>query len=188
MTERVVRGDRGWDFGTRRCRLPRVSTEVDTNPAIDARETVLRAAVGEAARRGDPCLGTDHLPLGLLADPVGIAAEALQVDLDEARGALLRLDGQALGAIGVDPGLAVSGSSGSTRRGRRPFTEGAKQVLVRAVREASGSAERRITDRHLMLGIVTAGPPDPAVLLLRALDRDPAAIRESLRSIDDGRR
>ena len=154
--------------------------------AVDARETVLRAAVAEAARRGDPYLGTEHLLLGLLADPNGVAVRALGVDVDEGRAALDRLDGEALGSIGIDPGLTVPGT-GAPRRSRPPFTDGLRQALRRAVDGTTGGGERRITDRHLLLGIVSGEPPDAAALLLRALGCDPAAIRESLRSMGQRR-
>jgi ATP-dependent Clp protease ATP-binding subunit ClpA len=145
----------------------------------DAREAVLRAAAAEARRRGDGYVGTEHLLLGLLVDPIGPGASAIGIKIEEARDALRRLDGQALESVGIDADLAPS-SGRAPRRRHLPFTNGTKLVLRRAVEEAVRLEERTITLRHLLLGILAAEPPDQAVRLLRFLGRDPEAIRASL--------
>src|SRR5580704_17413732 len=58
---------------------------------IDARE--------EARRRGDRKVGTEHLILGLLREPV--LAQALGCDLQTARDALDAMDHDALAAVGI---------------------------------------------------------------------------------------
>ena len=58
---------------------------------IDARE--------EARRRGDRKVGTEHLILGLLREPV--LAQALGCDLQTARDALDAMDHAALAAVGI---------------------------------------------------------------------------------------
>jgi ATP-dependent Clp protease ATP-binding subunit ClpA len=147
--------------------------------APDAREAVVRAAAAEARRRGEGYVGTEHLLLGLLVDPIGPGARAIGVEVEEARDALRRLDGQALESVGIIADLAPS-MGRSPRRRHLPFTNGTKLVLRRAMEEAAGLEERTITLRHLLVGILAAEPPDQAVRLLRFLGRDPEAIRASL--------
>jgi ATP-dependent Clp protease ATP-binding subunit ClpA len=141
--------------------------------------------MAEARRRGDKYVGSEHLLLGLLADPLGLATRAIGVDLAEARAALHRFDGEALDAIGIgiDSSLAAPGVGLDNCR-RLRFTNGAKQVLQRAAHEALRLRESRITTRHILLGILAAQPPDQAALLLRFLDRDTDHIRESLLPVD----
>ena len=131
---------------------------------IDARTAALRSAEGEARRRGDTRVGSDHLLVALVADPHDAAA--IGVDHDQAREALERLDAEALHAIGVDPTLTTAVGIEHTRRGRLPLTNGAKQALRRAIRESDQLDESAITVRHLVLAILEAQPPDPAADLL----------------------
>lgn len=80
---------------------------------IDARE--------EARRRGDRKVGTEHLILGLLREPV--LAQALGCDLRTARDALDAMDHDALAAVGSALRSAHhryrSTSRSNVRRGRR---------------------------------------------------------------------
>jgi ATP-dependent Clp protease ATP-binding subunit ClpA len=148
--------------------------------------------MAEARRRGDKYVGSEHLLLGLLADPLGLATRAIGVDLPEARAALQRFDGQALDAIGINSSLAVPGASGASgARGamadncrRLRLTNGAKQVLQRAAHEGLRLRETRVTIRHILLAILAARPPDQAALLLRFLDRDTDHIRQSLLPVE----
>src|SRR4051794_40751991 len=59
-------------------------------------------AAEEARRRGGRRVGTDDVALAMLSDPDSEFAQALAVDLDEARGALQGLDRQALASLGID--------------------------------------------------------------------------------------
>ena len=145
---------------------------------INAREAALHAADAEARRRGDNRVGTDHLLVALMAEPQ--VAAAIGVDPDQAREALERLDAVALDAIGVDPTLAATSGVEDTARGRLPLTNGAKQALRRAIRESDQLDESAITVRHLVLAILGTEPPDPAASLLRYLNVDTTAARESL--------
>jgi hypothetical protein len=81
---------------------------------IDARE--------EARRRGDRKVGTEHLLLGLLREPV--LAQALGCDLQTARDALAALDHDALAAsvsaLRSTHHRYRSTSRSNVRRGRRP--------------------------------------------------------------------
>ncbi len=72
---------------------------------------VMLDASAEAQRLGDRTVGTEHLTLALLADPVSPSAKALGVSLAEARKALQTLDFAALSAVGIDavePGPATA--------------------------------------------------------------------------------
>jgi ATP-dependent Clp protease ATP-binding subunit ClpA len=146
----------------------------------DVRRAVLTSAAEEAQRRGDRRLGTEHLLLGLLDDPNGLASRFLAIDLESAREASTALDRAALSAVGVDLG-SFDQPSGPTRARRRPWlTSGARSVLERSVHEAQAAKARRIEDRHLLLGLLACKPPDPAFQLLAALGIDPAEARERL--------
>ncbi len=145
---------------------------------IDARKAALHVAEAEARRRGDSRIGTDHLLVALVAEPQ--AAAAVEVDRDQAREALDRLDAVAFHTIGIDPTLATTSGVEHTGRGRLPLTHGAKQALRRAIRESDQLDESAITVRHLVLAVLAAEPPDPAANLLHYLNVDTAAARGSL--------
>jgi ATP-dependent Clp protease ATP-binding subunit ClpA len=150
-----------------------------TRLSIDARSALLRAADTEAARRGDRYVGTEHLLLGLLAEPGGIAERTLGVTLGDARDALTRLDAQALEAVGVGPGLTTADPSGSGGH-RFRLSNGAKQALVRAVTDAKDRGKGVISGRMLLAGVMAGEPPDPAADLVRFMGLDVGAIRLSL--------
>ena len=80
---------------------------------IDARE--------EARRRGDRKVGTEHLILGLLMEPV--VEQALGCDLQTARDALDAMDQDALAAVGIGAGFSAPpipiDEPSNVRRGRR---------------------------------------------------------------------
>jgi ATP-dependent Clp protease ATP-binding subunit ClpA len=147
----------------------------------EARE-VWRAAIGEAQRRRDGYLGTEHLLLGVLADPVGFGAEVIGTDLAHARAALHAMDLRALGGVGIDAGseLDATPSPARPRRRRTIVTNGAKVVAARAAREAAAVDERTISVRHLLIALVDAPPPDQAIELLRTLGTDLDELRRSL--------
>ena len=84
--------------------------------STDARVAMLHAARAEATARGDRYVGTEHLLLGLLAEPGGVAERALEIGLDEMRAALRRFDGEALDAVGVDVVLPAATGRAVVRR------------------------------------------------------------------------
>ena len=146
----------------------------------DARKLVLTAAAGEARRRGDRRLGTDHLLLGLLHDPAAEAASTLGVDLASARAAQDALDRAALAAVGIraddlDP---IEDAAGPRRR--PPLTSGARAVFKRALEQARPSKRGRIGTRHFLLALLACQRPDPAAELLHQLGVDPAVVRDRL--------
>lgn len=153
--------------------------------AADARGAMLRAAVQEAHRRGAHHLGTDHLLLGLLSEPGGVAERALGVSLEEARQALVTSDAQALETIGVDPGLAATDPSPSDGR-HLPLSSGARAAMVRAVTEAKDRGENVISTQILLTAVLAAEPPDPAAELVHLMQLDVPAIQLALRQAGNG--
>jgi ClpA/ClpB-like protein len=143
----------------------------------------------EARRRGDRRAGTDHLVLGLLQEPTIEAL--LDVSLQQARDAMESLDREALGAVGLGPGVdapplpmrqvpnrpTIKGLIGRLRA-----TPAAKRVLQEA-----GKPMRRgkhITARQVLIRILELQPPDPAAVLLSALGVNTSDLRRRLAAMD----
>jgi ATP-dependent Clp protease ATP-binding subunit ClpA len=158
----------------------------------EARAVVI-GAVGEAERRRDRHVGTEHLLLGVIAseDPLTHAViDAAGLDLQRARQALDTGDLDALAAIGVDvrtmptqePDPPARRTFGRFRRpsGHLPFTGGAKQTLESTLRHALGRGDRHIGIEHILLALTDGSARDPAHQLLTALDIDVAALRADL--------
>ncbi|MGC4981410.1 Clp protease N-terminal domain-containing protein [Streptomyces sp. DT193] len=151
----------------------------------DAR-AVVEGAVSHSGRVGAETVEEEHMLLSLL-DREGSRGsfaltslgesgfrESLERDLAEARrrGGLSRADADALSGLGIDLSEIVSrieeahgegalesgGRGGNGRRARRrPFGQGAKDVLVRALRIAAARRDRHIGDEHLLLAITLRG-------------------------------
>jgi ATP-dependent Clp protease ATP-binding subunit ClpA len=99
-------------------------------------------------------IGTEHLLLGLLADPEGDAARALgslNITLEAAREQVREIIGE-----GTEP-----------QSGHIPFTPRAKKVLELSLREALTLRSQSIGSEHLLLGIVAEGEGVAAVVLDR---------------------
>ena len=148
---------------------------------IDARE--------EARRRGDRKVGTEHLILGLLRDPV--LAEALGCDLQTARDALDAMDRDALAAIGIDatfnaPPIPIDEPTKrparptfkAVLRDRLPMTPAAKTALEKAYKEVRRG--HHVGPEQALLPVLELQPPDPAAELIAALGVDRAAVRQRL--------
>jgi ATP-dependent Clp protease ATP-binding subunit ClpA len=89
-------------------------------------------------------IGTEHLLLGLLADPEGNAARALgslNVTLDAAR----------------EQVREIIGEGRLPQQGHIPFTPRAKKVLELSLREALTLGSQSIGTEHLLLGLVAEG-------------------------------
>ncbi len=144
--------------------------------------TAVTDAVAEAARRGDRRVGTEHLLLGLLDDPAGVAAGALGTDIVAARAALDAMDAEALASVGVDVDVAgVPPAPQPTRLpSRRPFTAAARETLGRTLRIASARRVGRLEPQHLLLALLESAPPDPAAQLLDRLGVDRPLVHERL--------
>jgi ATP-dependent Clp protease ATP-binding subunit ClpA len=101
----------------------------------------IKAAAEEARQRRHDFLSPEHLALGLLHEPEGLAAkaiEALGVPYDTARDAL----------VGVLP----PASADEPVQGRIPFTRGAKKTMELAVREALRLGHNYVGTEHILLG------------------------------------
>jgi hypothetical protein len=112
----------------------------------DRAKRALHAAQEEARDHLHDYVGTEHLALGLLHEPDGIAVkaiEALGVTSSAAHDALVA----ALGPARVTE--RVSGDSGFTAKSRR--------VLELAVRDALRMGHNYIGTEHLLLGVLDEG-------------------------------
>jgi hypothetical protein len=163
-----------------------MTTESVAPEALHAWAICLRAGE-EARRRGDRRAGTDHLLLALFEDPS--TEGVLGVNLQQARQALESLDHEALGALGLGPGLdapplpmrAVPKKPtirDVIQKDRVRITPGAKKVLEQASKP--NRRRLRITARQVLAQILALQPPDPAAVLLGALGVDRAAARQLL--------
>ena len=144
----------------------------------------------EARRRGDRRTGTDHVLLALLEDPSTEAV--LGVSLQQARQALDSLDQEALGALGLGPGVDAPALPmravpkkprlrDIAKKNRLRMTPAAKKVLE----DASKPNRRRIyvTGQQVLAQILTLQPPDPAAVLLEALGVNTSEVRRRLDAV-----
>ena len=159
----------------------------------------------EARRRGDRRVGTEHVVLGLLREPE--IAQVLGCDLGAAREALDAMDCDALVAVGIDTPLgappvptrepALGGRRSAAQpegvlTDRLPMTPVAKQVLEQSGKDGR---HRRPVDRwsreRVLIALLSLAPPDPAAVLLDALEVDRAAVgahlSEAIGKARDGR-
>ena len=163
-----------------------MTTESAAPEALHAWAIYMRASE-EARRRGDRRTGTDHLLLALLEDPS--TEGMLGVSLQQARQALESLDQEALGALGMGsgtdaPSLPMRAVPKKPRlrdaasKDRLRITPAAKKVLE----EASKPNRRRlqVTAQQVLAQILTLQPPDPAAVLLDALDVNTSEVRRRL--------
>jgi hypothetical protein len=147
---------------------------------IDARE--------EARRRGDRKVGTEHLILGLLREPV--LAQALGCDLQTARDALDAMDHDALAAVGIGaafnaPPIPIDEpikrpsrpTLKAVLRDRLPMTPAAKTALEKSYKEIRRG---HLPPQQVLLNILELKPPDPAAELIVALRVDRGAARQRL--------
>ena len=148
----------------------------------------------EARRRGDRRTGTDHILLALFEDPWVEAV--LGVSLQQAREALESLDQEALAALGLGSGTdapplpmhAVPKKPKlrdlMLQKDRFRMTPAAKKVL-----EAASKPNRRrlqVTAQQVLAQILTLQPPDPAAVLLGALDVNTSEVRRRLDAVTPG--
>jgi ATP-dependent Clp protease ATP-binding subunit ClpA len=142
----------------------------------------------EARRRGDRKVGTEHLILALLREPV--LAQTLGCDLQTARDALDAMDHDALAAVGIGaafnaPPIPIDEPIKRPSRpllkavlgDRMPMTPAAKKAL-----EETWKERRRghVPTQHVLLTVLELEPPDPAAELIAALGVDRAAARQRL--------
>jgi hypothetical protein len=141
----------------------------------------------EARRRGDRRTGTDHILLALFEDPS--IEVVLGVNLQRARQALESLDGEALGAVGLGPGIDVpelpmrtlptKPTFGAVIQKDRPrLTPAAKKVLQEAVKP--NRRKTQVTAHQVLAQVLALQPPDPAAVLLGALGVNTSEVRRRL--------
>src|SRR5215813_6153954 len=143
-----------------------------------ARRSVV-AAQEEARTLGHNYIGTEHVLLGLLSEPEGLAARALGpfgISLASAR----------------EEVAAKVGTGAEPMKGHIPFTPRAKKVLELALREALQLHHNYIGTEHILLGLIREGEGVAAQVLtqhadltaIRAamLDLLPAASAEAARA------
>lgn len=131
-----------------------------TRLAEEARH-VVRSAVAHAREVGSSHVGTEHLVLGLLADPQSVACRAITGV------------GGSVDEIGSAARSEMDSVEGGERSGGHiPFSADSKKVLELALREAIRSGDRRIGTEHILLGIVRDDKsPGARVLLPNGVSR-----------------
>jgi ATP-dependent Clp protease ATP-binding subunit ClpA len=152
----------------------------------DARQAVILAQENARTLHHD-FIGTEHILLGLLAQPDALSSRVLGrhgLDHDRARQSVLRLlsqkpedalDADALESIGIDLSAirekveAAFGPGALDRKPRTnrrvhllgghhiPFNSRAKKVLELSLREAINLRHKHIADGHILLGVLREG-------------------------------
>ena len=163
-----------------------MTTESDVPEVLHVWAIYLRASE-EARRRGDRRTGTDHILLALMEDP---SIEAvLGVNLQQARQALESLDHEALGTLGMGSAtdapplpMRVVPKKPTIRavmkRDRLRMTPAAKKVLAETVKP--NRRKTQVTAQQVLSQILPLEPPDPAAVLLGALDVNTSEVRRQL--------
>ena len=115
----------------------------------------VRQARAEAQTRGADQVANEHVILGLVSEPDGLAAKAIVavgVPLDQ-------LTAATIDALGPDDGSTT---------GRVPFGAAAKKTMELALREALHLGHNYIGTEHLLLGLLR-NKTEPAARLLERL-------------------
>src|SRR6266446_5389629 len=141
---------------------------------------VVVLAQEEARRLQHNYIGTEHVLLGLLGEPGGLAAQALdrfEVSLTGAR----------------EEVKAIVGTGDKTMSGHIPFTPRAKKTLELALREALQLQHNYIGTEHILLGLIREGDGVAARILkehgtlieirMAVLDLLPAAQAQATRGL-----
>jgi ATP-dependent Clp protease ATP-binding subunit ClpC len=113
---------------------------------------VVVLAQEEARRLQHNYIGTEHVLLGLLGEPGGLAAQALD------------RFGMSLAAAREEV-KALVGSGDKTTSGHIPFTPRAKKTLELALREALQLHHNYIGTEHILLGLIREGDGVAAQIL-----------------------
>jgi len=135
---------------------------------LRARRSIL-AAADEARRLGHEHMGTEHLLLGLLTEPDGLAVKTLD----------------ACGHPAEAVRAAVEAEAGSDRRpsrviGRVEFTPGAQQTLELTMREAVRLGHNYVGTEHVLLALSAEEEEGRAVETLRSLGLTYDQLREKV--------
>jgi Clp amino terminal domain, pathogenicity island component len=105
----------------------------------------VEAAQDEARERGHDHIVTEHIALGLLHEPDGLAARAI-----EALGVSAEAARQALG------GALPAPAAGPPASGQIPYTPRAKKAMALALREALRLGHNYIGTEHILLAVLEA--------------------------------
>ena len=167
-----------------------------------ARSAVVQAQE-EARRLHHPRIGTEHVLVGLLVEPVGAGGRALRrlgLDLEGAREELASRfapatsfapeEAEALQSIGIDleeVRRSVEDSFGEgaldraerrwLARGHIPFSPSAKKCLELSLREAVRLGDKHIGTEHVALALARDAARSGAGRLLSAGGIDPGRLR-----------
>jgi ATP-dependent Clp protease ATP-binding subunit ClpC len=137
-----------------------------------ARRVVVDSQV-EARRLGSEQIDAAHILLGVIHEPPGVGAQALQrmgISLDPLREQLRQLIGRGAG----------------TPQGQVPYTSGAKKVLEFSQMDALTFAHNYIGTEHLLLGVIREGDGAGAQVLAELgadLAAGHAAVAELLKTV-----
>ncbi len=128
---------------------------------VNARRVIVLAQ-DEAKRMQHNYIGTEHILLGLLGVPDGVAGRALA-------GLGLSLEGAR------EEVTAIIGTGSMAPTGRIPFTPRAKKILELSLREALQLHHNYIGTEHILLGLIREGEGVGAQILAQHAEahRDP---------------
>ena len=155
---------RGWDLRETFPSARKVRFVLEAYSA-DARRVVSLATV-EARQLGHARVGTEHLLLGLLADPDSDAA------------ASLRAAGATLAGARFTVAEVITESLDAADGDVLPYTARAQRALERAGRFARRSREPEVTPDHVLLGVLDV--EGLACQVMRGLGVDLGRLRESI--------
>lgn len=133
---------------------------------LPARQSLMLAQE-EARQLNHGQIGAEHLLLGVLAHTRNAGAQALAelgVDLDRARATVAQ---------------TVGAASGSARRGQRPFTSEAKNVLKLSLTKSAELQSNHIGTEHMLLAL-TQGDSDGVAHVLEEQGVDIKNLRSLL--------
>jgi ATP-dependent Clp protease ATP-binding subunit ClpA len=154
----------------------------------------------EAISLGHDFIGTEHLMLGLVGVPEGIAGQVLNergITAEAVRAEAVRIleaanvpatggraATEALATIGIDVDEIRRRAEENFGPGRfyfpRPaYTEDAKTALKYTLREATALGHDDIGTEHMLLGLIAADQ-GAGIQTLTALGTDPAALRQDV--------
>ena len=149
------------------------------NTFTDRVKTMLRNTQSEAIRLGNDYAGTEHLLLGLLKDPDGIASLALaslKVNFGDLRSALEKI----ILSNGMSPNRSVS----------VPMTPRAKKALEMACNEARAMGHKFICTEHVLLALIKDAESNACKVLMEAgmtYDKIKKEVESMLRGVVDFR-
>jgi hypothetical protein len=128
---------------------------------------VVVAAQQAAVGFGAAVVGTEHMLIGLYAEPEGIAAKVLD-ELGFSR------------ESATEALLASAGEVTGPTRGHVPFTRGSKEALELALREALALGHNYIGTEHILLALLALDESEPGAALLAGAGITADAAREEV--------